>query len=319
MSVDNICKGNVIKNRKENEKENVTKIPKNIIKYDIKNKKGTVTQKFYISLSCILWVIISVFKLTYINREYFGADYSVYALLFMPFLYYKVLDCMDDNAMRMSFNWICVVPMSMYLYRRQLDVLFTYSIMGMLATFLAVNKRKIRVGETLSAGSGFIFLNIMSIYFTLSQPLLDGANYKRYCAYNILKNAKMFGFSQNANEYLNMLGNMPLKLSNKYFIAQNIVSHGIVPVFLVVLIIVAALSAVIFVSYRRKRYFSVMAAAAINIQIICYFLSNVGVFENCVYEIIFNGNTVYTLCVLVLIFIMLDISHVFERILKFRS
>lgn len=273
-------------------------------------------KKSYISLSCILLVIISVFKLTYINREYFGADYSVYALLFMPFLYNKVLDNTDDASMKMCFNWICVVPMSMYLYRRQLDVLFTYSIMGLLITFLAGNRRKGRIAETLGVGSGFIFLNIVSLYFTLSQPLLDGADYKRYCAYNILKNAKMFGFSRNAEEYLNMLGNMPLKLNNKYFIAQNIVSHGIVPVLLIVLLIIAALSAAICVSYRKRRYFPMMAAATITIQIICYFLANIGGFENCVYEIIFQGNIMYTLCVLALIFIMLDVPHGVQRVLK---
>lgn len=223
---------------------------------------------------------------------------------------------MDDASMRMCFNWICVVPMSMYLYRRQFDVLFTYSIMGMFITFLAGNRRKGRIAQTLGVGSGFIFLNIVSVYFTLRQPLFDGADYKRYCTYNILKNAKMFGFSQGAEEYLNMLGNMPIKLFNKYFIAQNIVSHGIVPVFLAVLIIVAALSAAICVNYRKRRYFPMMAAATITIQITCYFLANIGALENCVYEIIFHGNIMYTLCVLALIFIMLDVPRVVQRVLK---
>lgn len=59
-----------------------------------------------------------------------------------------------------------------------------------------------------------------------------------------------------------------------------------------------------------------MAAATINIRIICYFLANIGILENCEYEIICHRNIMYTLCVLALIFIMLDLPRVVQCVLK---
>lgn len=272
----------------------------------IKKQYNINGEKVYIALTCILLVIISVFKLSYVNREFFVTDYSVYVFLFMPFLLYKALADMKDDMTRMSFNWICVIPMSMYLYRKQFDVLITYSIMGMLSTFLAMNRKQLSISRFLSVSSGFVMLNLVSIYGVGRRLVYNSINegYIYYCVHNIIKNAKMFGFSEASEGYYNMLEIMPMRVMNRYFIAKNIVQYGIIPVLAIMFTIVAALSAIAYTGYKKGRYFSMMAAVTINIQIICYFLSNIGILENSVYEIIFHGNPTYSVCVLALVCIM---------------
>ena len=91
----------------------------------------------YMLLFFAMIVVLLVFKIIYIRREYIylNTDYSVYVVMFMPFAIYYALKYVDNITSATALNWLCTVPMSMYLYQsmylrfKQFDMLIVYSLM----------------------------------------------------------------------------------------------------------------------------------------------------------------------------------------------
>lgn len=82
-------------------------------------KINNQNKKRYMLLLFAMIVMLLVFKIIYIRREYIdlNTDYSVYVVMFMPFAIFYALKYMDNITSVPALNWICTVPMSMYLYQ----------------------------------------------------------------------------------------------------------------------------------------------------------------------------------------------------------
>lgn len=266
------------------------------------------SEKIYMTVVFVLLSAILVFKLSYINREYFGADYSVYALLFLPLFIYKVLDGMSSPSARTAFTWICAVPMSIYLYRKQYDVLITYSAVGMLTVFFTMKKDGKDVIKFIYGASAYLMLGIASLCGVIGRYVTGSINdeYMSVLAHNIIKNAEMFGASEALNGYCDILNSGVMRMDAKYFMAANIVKHGIVPVLSIALLIIAALCAAVFILHKKGRDISVAAACTLAVQVLCYILLNTGILGSSVYEMVFyHGNRIYSACEVILLCITL--------------
>lgn len=266
------------------------------------------SEKIYMTVVFVLLSAILVFKLSYINREYFGADYSVYALLFLPLFIYKVLDGMSSSSARMAFTWICAVPMSIYLYRKQYDVVITYSAVGMLTVFFTMKKDGKDVIKFIYGASAYLMLGIASLCGVIGRYVTGSINdeYMSVLAHNIIKNAEMFGASEALNGYGDILNSGVMRMDAKYFMAANIVKHGIVPVLSIALLIIAALCAAVFILHKKGRDISVAAACTLAVQVLCYILLNTGILGSSVYEMVFyHGNRIYSACEVILLCITL--------------
>ena len=107
----------------------------------------------YMLLFFAMIVVLLVFKIIYIRREYIylNTDYSVYVVMFMPFAIYYALKYVDNITSATALNWLCTVPMSMYLYQsvyfrfKQFDMLIVYSLMGIFINLIVFKKTETSV------------------------------------------------------------------------------------------------------------------------------------------------------------------------------
>ena len=114
-------------------------------------------------------VVLLVFKIIYIRREYIylNTDYGVYVVMFMPFAIYYALKYVDNITSATALNWLCTVPMSMYLYQsvylrfKQFDMLTVYSLMGIFINLIVFKKTEMK--EFILAVSGYIMLSILTL------------------------------------------------------------------------------------------------------------------------------------------------------------
>lgn len=98
-------------------------------------------------------IVLSVFKIIYIRREYLylATDYSVYILIFMPFVISYALKHTGNISGAISLNWLCTIPMSMYLYQsmylrfKQFDILLVYSLMGIMMNIMIFKNPGLRI------------------------------------------------------------------------------------------------------------------------------------------------------------------------------
>ena len=107
---------------------------------------GGRSKKIYMIVLFAMIIVLSVFKIIYIRREYLylATDYRVYILIFMPFVIFYALKHTGNISGAISLNWLCTIPMSMYLYQsmylrfKQFDILLVYSLMGIMMNIIIV-------------------------------------------------------------------------------------------------------------------------------------------------------------------------------------
>ena len=274
----------------------------------IRRQNYMKSEKVYMAVVFVLLSAVLVFKLSYINREYFGADYSVFALLFLPLFIYKVLDCMSSLSAKAAFTWICAVPMSIFLYRKQYDVVMTYSVVGMLTVFFTRKKDRNNILKFICGASAYLMLIIALLCGVLGRYVTGRINdeYMSVLARNIIKNASLFGASESLRDNYDMLNSGVIRMDAKYFMAANIVKHGSVPVLGIALLIIAALCAAVFILHKKGRDISAAAACTLAVQVLCYVLLNMGILGSSVYEMVFyHGNRIYSACEVILLCIAL--------------
>ena len=276
----------------------------------------------------ILFIMIftlSIFKLIYIKKEYLylSTDYSVYVLIFMPFVIFYALKDVCDISSAVSLNWICTIPMSMYLYQsthfyfKQYDILIVYSVMGIFVNLIVFKKAGIK--EFILAVSGYIMLNILTVAGVVKEFVfgINGNNYEQYCVINILKNSDWFTASDNSGQYLDMLFSFSAQDRKKYFIAEKAAQYGIANVVIVFLLIVCAFILLLIKNYRKNNEAALIATGIMLMQSICFFLVNMGIVRGTVYEIpLLKKNIVYSICQLSLSAVALGIGGSIFNIVK---
>lgn len=224
-------------------------------------------------------VVLLVFKIIYIRREYIylNTDYSVYVVMFMPFAIYYALKYVDNITSATALNWLCTVPMSMYLYQsmylrfKQFDMLIVYSLMGIFINLIVFKKVKLK--EFILAVSGYIMLSILTLAGAVRELVnaVNGRNYEQCLVMNIIKNAKGFKASAESQQYLDALLYLPGKNLRQYFIAEKITQYGLLNVLFVFILIVGVLAVLLYKNYKRNNEVSLIATAIMIIQSVCFY------------------------------------------------
>ena len=290
-------------------------------------KINNQNKKMYMLLLFAMIVMLLVFKIIYIRREYvdLNTDYSVYVVMFMPFVIFYALKYMDNITSAAALNWLCTVPMSIYLYQsmylrfKQFDMLIAYSLMGIFINLIVFKKAELK--EFILAVSGYIMLNILTLAGAVRELVnaVTGKNYEQCLVMNIIKNAKCFKASADSQQYLDALFYLPGKSSRQYFIAEKITQYGLLNVIFVFILIVGVMAILLYKNYKRNKEVSLIATAIMIIQSVCFLFVNLGILRGSVYEIpFFKENTVYSVCQLLLLGVALDIKGSFLNIAKKR-
>ena len=291
-------------------------------------KINNYSKKIHMVILFIMIFVLSVFKIIYIRREYLylSTDYSIYILIFMPFIIFYALKQVDDMSSAVSLNWICTVPMSLYLYQseylyfKQYDMLLVYSVLGIFLNLIVFKKTPVR--KIMPAVSGYITLNVLTLVGMIKELIvgLNGNNYEQYCVLNILKNSNLFSASENSKQYLDSLFFLPGKGSKLYFIAEKTAQYGIVNVIIVFILLIGFFVLLFIENYKRNNEISLIATAIMIMQSMAFLLVNLGILRGSVYELpLLKENIVYSLCQLLLFGIALDIKgwifHIRNKIL----
>ena len=290
-------------------------------------KINNQNKKMYMLLLFAMIVMLLVFKIIYIRREYIylNTDYSVYVVMFMPFVIFYALKYMDNITSAAALNWLCTVPMSMYLYQsiylrfKQFDMLIVYSLMGIFINLIVFKKAEFK--EFILAVSGYIMLNILTIAGAVREMVnaVTGRNYEQCLVMNIIKNAKCFKASADSQQYLDALFYLPGKSLRQYFVAEKITQYGLLNVIFVFILIVGVMAILLYKNYKRNNEVSLIATAIMIIQSVCFLFVNLGILRGSVYEIpLLKENIVYSVCLLLLLGVALDIKGSVLNIVKKR-
>lgn len=290
-------------------------------------KINNQNKKMYMLLIFAMIVMLFVFKIIYIRREYIylSTDYSVYVVMFMPFAIFYALKYVDNITSATALNWLCTVPMSMYLYQsmylrfKQFDMLIVYSLMGIFINLIVFKKAEMK--KFILAVSGYIMLSILTLVGAVKELVnaVNGRNYEQCLVINIIKNAKCFKASADSQQYLDALLYLPDKNLRQYFIAEKITQYELLNVLFVFILIVGVLALLLYKNFKRNNEVSLIATAIMIIQSVCFLLVNLGILRGSVYEIpFFKENTVYSVCQLLLLGVALDIKGSFLNIAKKR-
>ncbi len=290
-------------------------------------KINNQNKKMYMLLLFAMIVMLLVFKIIYIRREYvdLNTDYSVYVVMFMPFVIFYALKYMDNITSAAALNWLCTVPMSIYLYQsmylrfKQFDMLIVYSLMGIFINLIVFKKAELK--EFILAVSGYIMLNILTIAGAVRELVnaVTGRNYEQCLVMNIIKNAKCFKASADSQQYLDALFYLPGKSLRQYFVAEKITQYGLLNVIFVFILIVGVMAVLLYKNYKRNKEVSLIATAIMIIQSVCFLLVNLGILRGSVYEIpLLKENIVYSVCLLLLLGAALDIKGSVLNIVKKR-
>lgn len=290
-------------------------------------KINNQNKKMYMLLLFAMIVMLLVFKIIYIRREYvdLNTDYSVYVVMFMPFVIFYALKYMDNITSAAALNWLCTVPMSIYLYQsmylrfKQFDMLIVYSLMGIFINLIIFKKAELK--EFILAVSGYIMLNILTIAGAVRELVnaVTGRNYEQCLVINIIKNAKCFKASADSQQYLDALFYLPGKSLRQYFVAEKITQYGLLNVIFVFILIVGVMAILLYKNYKRNKEVSLIATAIMIIQSVCFLLVNLGILRGSVYEIpLLKENIVYSVCLLLLLGAALDIKGSVLNIVKKR-
>ena len=280
-------------------------------------KINNQNKKIYMFLFFVMIVMLFVFKIIYIRREYIdlNTDYSVYVVMFMPFAIFYALKYMNNITSAAGLNWLCTVPMSMYLYQsiylrfKQFDMLIVYSLMGIFINLIVFKKAKMK--QFILAVSGYVMLNILTLAGVVKELVnaVNGRNYEQCLVINIIKNAKCFKASADSQQYLDALSYLPGKSMRQYFVAEKITQYGLLNVLFVFILIVGALAILLYKNYKRNNEVSLIATAIMIIQSVCFLFVNLGILRGSVYEIpFFKENILYSVCQLLLLGVALDIK-----------
>ena len=290
-------------------------------------KINNQNKKMYMLLLFTMIVMLLVFKIIYIRREYvdLNTDYSVYVVMFMPFVIFYALKYMDNITSAAALNWLCTVPMSIYLYQsmylrfKQFDMLIVYSLMGIFINLIVFKKAKMK--EFILSISGYIMLNILTIAGAVRELVnaVTGRNYEQCLVMNIIKNAKCFKASAASQQYLDALFYLPGKSLRQYFVAEKITQYGLLSVIFVFILIVGVMAVLLYKNYKRNNEVSLIATAIMIIQSVCFLFVNLGILRGSVYEIpLLKENIVYSVCLLLLLGAALDIKGSVLNIVKKR-
>ena len=290
-------------------------------------KINNQNKKMYMLLLFAMIVMLLVFKIIYIRREYvdLNTDYSVYVVMFMPFVIFYALKYMDNITSGAALNWLCTVPMSIYLYQsmylrfKQFDMLIVYSLMGIFINLIVFKKAELK--EFILAVSGYIMLNILTLAGAVRELVnaVTGKNYEQCLVMNIIKNAKCFKASADSQQYLDALFYLPGKSLRQYFVAEKITQYGLLNVIFVFILIVGVMAILLYKNYKRNKEVSLIATAIMIIQSVCFLLVNLGILRGSVYEIpLLKENIVYSVCLLLLLGAALDIKGSVLNIVKKR-
>ena len=290
-------------------------------------KINNQNKKIYMFLLFVMIVVLIVFKIIYIRREYvdLNTDYSVYVVMFMPFVIFYALKYMDNITSAAALNWLCTVPMSIYLYQsmylrfKQFDMLIVYSLMGIFINLIVFKKAELK--EFILAVSGYIMLNILTIAGAVRELFnaVTGRNYEQCLVMNIIKNAKCFKASADSQQYLDALFYLPGKSLRQYFVAEKITQYGLLNVIFVFILIVGVMAILLYKNYKRNKEVSLIATAIMIIQSVCFLFVNLGILRGSVYEIpLLKENIVYSVCLLLLLGAALDIKGSVLNIVKKR-
>ena len=260
-------------------------------------------------------ILVSIFKLVYIQREFHGTDYSVYVISAIPFLLYFSLQTISDISSLISINWICTIPMCIYLYQsiyltpKQWDLLIVYSIMGIVVNLLAL--KKLHIKDLFLSIFGFIMLLTITVVGIIFQFVtgIKGTYYELYCTICVLKYSKMFSTSNTSSQYLEKLFIFPDNGKKQYFIAEKICQYGMAYVVIIFVLILCVLAVLLINNYKKNKTLAFIANLILILQSVCYFLSNIGLFKGSVFELPFTNNIVYSLYQLVLLFFSLGFSR----------
>ena len=139
---------------------------------------GGRSKKIYMIVLFAMIIVMSAFKIIYIRREYLylATDYSVYIFIFMPFVIFYALKHTGNISGAISLNWLCTIPMSMYLYQsmylrfKQFDILLVYSLMGIMMNIMIFKKSRIK--DIILAISGYIILNVFTLAGAVKELVL---------------------------------------------------------------------------------------------------------------------------------------------------
>ena len=290
-------------------------------------KINNQNKKMYMLLLFTMIVMLLVFKIIYIRREYvdLNTDYSVYVVMFMPFVILYALKYMDNITSAAALNWLCTVPMSIYLYQsmylrfKQFDMLIVYSLMGIFINLIVFKKAKMK--EFILSISGYIMLNILTLAGVVKELVnaVTGRNYEQCLVINIIKNAKCFKASADSQQYLDALFYLPGKSLRQYFVAEKITQYGLLNVIFVFILIVGVMAILLYKNYKRNKEVSLIATAIMIVQSVCFLLVNLGILRGSVYEIpLLKENIVYSVCLLLLLGAALDIKGSVLNIVKKR-
>ena len=290
-------------------------------------KINNQNKKMYMLLLFTMIVMLLVFKIIYIRREYvdLNTDYSVYVVMFMPFVIFYALKYMDNITSAAALNWLCTVPMSIYLYQsmylrfKQFDMLIVYSLMGIFINLIVFKKAELK--EFILAVSGYIMLNILTLAGVVKELVnaVIGRNYEQCLVINIIKNAKCFKASADSQQYLDALFYLPGKSLRQYFVAEKITQYGLLNVIFVFILIVGVMAILLYKNYKRNKEVSLIATAIMIIQSVCFLFVNLGILRGSVYEIpLLKENIVYSVCLLLLLGAALDIKGSVLNIVKKR-
>ena len=290
-------------------------------------KINNQNKKIYMLLLFVMIVVLIVFKIIYIRREYvdLNTDYSVYVVMFMPFVIFYALKYMDNITSAAALNWLCTVPMSIYLYQsmylrfKQFDMLIVYSLMGIFINLIVFKKAKMK--EFILSISGYIMLNILTIAGAVRELVnaVTGRNYEQCLVMSIIKNAKCFKASADSQQYLDALFYLPGKSLRQYFVAEKITQYGLLNVLFVFILIVGVMAILLYKNYKRNKEVSLIATAIMIIQSMCFLFVNLGILRGSVYEIpLLKENIVYSVCLLLLLGAALDIKGRVLNIVKKR-
>ena len=280
-------------------------------------KINNQNKKMYMLILFTMIVMLLVFKIIYIRREYvdLNTDYSVYVVMFMPFVIFYALKYMDNITSAAALNWLCTVPMSIYLYQsmylrfKQFDMLIVYSLMGIFINLIVFKNAELK--EFILAVSGYIMLNILTIAGAVRELFnaVTGRNYEQCLVMNIIKNAKCFKASADSQQYLDALFYLPGKSLRQYFVAEKITQYGLLSVIFVFILIVGVMAVLLYKNYKRNNEVSLIATAIMIVQSVCFLLVNLGILRGSVYEIpLLKENIVYSVCQLLLLGAALDIK-----------
>lgn len=290
-------------------------------------KINNQNKKMYMLLLFTMIVMLLLFKIIYIRREYvdLNTDYSVYVVMFMPFVIFYALKYMDNITSAAALNWLCTVPMSIYLYQsmylrfKQFDMLIVYSLMGIFINLIVFKKAKMK--EFILSVSGYIMLNILTLAGVVKELVnaVTGRNYEQCLVINIIKNAKCFKASADSQQYLDALFYLPGKSLRQYFVAEKITQYGLLNVIFVFILIVGVMAILLYKNYKRNKEVSLIATAIMIVQSVCFLLVNLGILRGSVYEIpLLKENIVYSVCLLLLLGAALDIKGSVLNIVKKR-